>query len=151
MLGLPETIDIAFVKTHAGLAFDEIHHITERKSMKRHEDLIPFSKEHHLTLSLANRILKKPQEDHHHAILAHKAELLAHFHHEEVQFTPYWPLLNRPELKKQFDQEHHELRCLLQEPFQAALLAERLIAHVRFEERILFEAFGKVLSTPQNE
>lgn len=151
MHGLPETIDITFIKTHIGLILMNVPRTTERNFMKRHTNLIPFSKEHHLTLSLANRILKKPQEDHHHAILAHKAELLAHFHHEEVQFTPYWALLNRPELKKQFDQEHHELRGLLQEPFQAALLAERLIAHVRFEERILFEAFGKILNTAKNE
>lgn len=113
--------------------------------MKRHADLIAFSREHHQALRLSNHILKYPEENHDSEIIAQRADLLHHFEQEEQQFSAYWHLLQRTDLQQRFEAEHTTLRQLLQPPFQAALLAENLLAHVRFEERILFEAFGQLL------
>ncbi|MCP2039478.1 hemerythrin-like domain-containing protein [Neisseria sp. HSC-16F19] len=113
--------------------------------MKRHPALQDFSREHHTALSLANRIRKQPQADHQADIERHRDELLQHFDAEEQQFLPYWPQLPIA-LQQRFAAEHAELRRLLaQTPADAAQLAELLTAHVRFEERELFNAIQDLL------
>lgn len=109
--------------------------------MQRHPVLVPLSREHHHALSLCQRIRRAPEADHDSAIAEARDALLQHFAAEESQFAAWWPQLNRPDLQQRFEQDHALLRHLLQPPFQAAPLAEALMAHVRFEERELFPAF----------
>lgn len=116
--------------------------------MKRHPALIALSRDHHHALSLGNRIRRQPDADHSAAIAAQRDELLHHFAAEEQQFAPLWPLLQRSDLQRRFNADHAVLRQLLQPPFQAALLADTLIAHVRFEERELFAVLQSLLPTP---
>lgn len=113
--------------------------------MKRHPALQDLSREHHTALSLANRIRQQPQADHQADIERRREELLRHFDQEEQQFLPYWPQLPAT-MRQRFAAEHSELRRLLaQTPADAPKLAERLTAHVRFEERELFNAIQKLL------
>ena len=115
--------------------------------MKRHPALITLSRDHHHALSLGNRIRQQPDADHSAAIAAQRDELLQHFAEEEQQFAPLWPRLQRLDLQQRFNADHAALRQLLQPPFQAALLADTLMAHVRFEERELFAALQDLLPT----
>lgn len=116
--------------------------------MKRHPALQAFSREHHTALSLGNRIRRQPQADHQADIERHRTELLQHFDEEERQFVPYWPQLP-PTLHQIFEADHAALRHLLMcTPVDAGQLAERLIAHVRFEERELFSALQDLLPPP---
>lgn len=112
--------------------------------MKRHSELIEISREHHTTLSLSNRILNHPEDDHRAAVTGHRSRLLAHFDEEEAQFAAYWEKLDDPGLRTQFENDHKILRAQLAEiektdDFRA--LATLLRDHVRFEERTLFPAF----------
>ncbi|WP_037585546.1 tryptophan 7-halogenase [Stenoxybacter acetivorans] len=109
--------------------------------MKRHPDLAHFSREHHTALSLCNCIRREPNADHTTQIEAVRDAILAHFDAEERQFSAYWHKLNQVHLQEQFLQEHQELRQCFRQPENAAVLAEKLTAHVRFEERVLFPAF----------
>ena len=96
---------------------------------------------------MGNRIRQQPDADHSAAIAAQRDELLQHFAEEEQQFASFWPQLQRPDLQQRFNADHAALRQLLQPPFQAALLADTLMAHVRFEERELFAALQDLLPT----
>lgn len=108
--------------------------------MKRHPALQAFSREHHHALSLSNRIRNHPEQDHQADIQALRDELLQHFIEEENMLSQYWSLLAKPTLKQRFEEDHAQLRQLLQPPYRAFELAEVLMAHVRFEERELFTA-----------
>ena len=113
--------------------------------MKRHPALQSLSRDHHTALSLGNRIRRQPHADHQADIDRHRAELLRHFEEEEQRFACHWPHLP-PELCQRFEHEHMQLRALLAgRPTDAARLAEVLIAHVRFEERELFNAIQNLL------
>ncbi|MDO5687179.1 MAG: hemerythrin domain-containing protein [Neisseria sp.] len=110
--------------------------------MKRHEQLITFSREHHSALVLAKRIIQAPQDDHAAAMHKEAAALLEHFAAEETQFAPYWPRL--PEvLRITFEEQHQNLRALIaaaERHEQQLIFAQALREHVRFEERELFPA-----------
>lgn len=115
--------------------------------MKRHTKLIEFSREHHATLKLGNQILRDAGQDHHSSIEKHKDEFLAHFQAEEIQFEPYWPLLNNADFRIRFEQDHKKLRDLLSRSHDSSTwteFAHTLIDHTRFEERELFPAFEQI-------
>ncbi len=111
--------------------------------MKRSLALTPLSKEHHLALVNAKRILDAAQQSS--DALAEQwqcmretyaADLLAHFDEEEQLFGG---LLNGA-LKDQFEQDHCALRRLVAATGdeEQAEFARILRAHVRFEEREMF-------------
>lgn len=123
------------------------------KPLKRHPDLIPFSQDHHHTLSLCARILRDPEHDRSDEIRSHCAELERHFSEEEALFAPLWHTLPDPALRRRFEAEHSALRQM----FQAAAFddaewkrrfALQLREHARFEERELFEAFARYALPP---
>lgn len=119
--------------------------------MKRHPQLVPLSKEHHLSLSLCVRILRAPQENHQAEIRAHYQDLLTHFEEEEQQFNALWVTLNRPDLRKRFENDHAILRQMQHEIEQAdetwnVRFATILRDHARFEERELFPAMETLLA-----
>lgn len=71
------------------------------------------------------------------------ADLEAHFAAEEAQFSAALAVL--PQLACRFADEHAELRALMAQLYVAELTAlpefgQKLAAHVRFEERVLFSA-----------
>ena len=118
--------------------------------MKRHERLRPLSRDHHHTLKLARRLQwAEPEADLQSELNAHRPELAAHFAAEES--IGRQALAQCPEdtiLAEQLDRmqrEHHQIEELLAEVLDGAggqaschRLGELLVAHVRFEERELF-------------
>lgn len=121
--------------------------------MKRHPALQDLSREHHDALKLARHgKLAALSGDAATAAAfgAHAArrfdnEMEAHFREEEVGLLPFLGAAGEHELVGRTLAEHGELRALaaaLRRPEAATLLrfSELLAAHVRFEERTLFEA-----------
>ncbi|WP_271270602.1 hypothetical protein [Aliamphritea hakodatensis] len=111
--------------------------------MKRSLALTPLSKEHHLALVNAKRILDAAQVSS--QALSNQwqvmhgtfiADLLVHFDEEEKLFAH----LLSGDLKQQFEEEHRQLRCLATADTdeERAEFARLLRAHVRFEEREMF-------------
>ncbi len=125
--------------------------------MKRHPALVALSREHHTALSLANRVRKAAATGDAELLEAARAEVVArfetelepHFAAEELSLLPELASAGEIVLVERTLDEHRELRALVHalasreaapEPAQClgdfgALLA----AHVRFEERELFE------------
>lgn len=119
--------------------------------MRRHETLQPLSREHHQTLRLARQLQREGCNDETRAALeAHRPELVAHFASEErlcAQALERCP--NDSSLAEQVERmlrEHREIMDLIERlsadssPDASAChaLGEWLVAHVRFEERELF-------------
>jgi hemerythrin-like domain-containing protein len=121
--------------------------------MKRHPDLLQLSREHYTALKLA-RDAKRAAESGSAsdvAVLAQRvvqvfaAELDPHFHVEEQGILMLLTQAGEHELVARTLVDHTELRRLaaaLATPAAGTLLrfAELLGAHVRFEEREVFEA-----------
>lgn len=127
--------------------------------MKRHAELQDLSREHHSALQLALRTRRAvlsgdPAQVEACAAAcagAFAAELDPHFLVEERDLLPLLRQSGELELVHRTEQEHAELRALagqLQPPDAANLLAfaDGLTAHVRFEERELFEALETCLA-----
>lgn len=117
--------------------------------MKRHERLQPLSREHHHTLKLARRLQRgEPDVTLRSDLLAHQAELADHFAAEETigaqALTTCPGDTALAEQVERMRREHREIESLLaralETPEQATFhqLGECLVAHVRFEERELF-------------
>ncbi|MGF6148110.1 Uncharacterized conserved protein [Kingella potus] len=122
--------------------------------MKRHPLLVPLSHEHHHTLALCTRILRKPYADHSAEIAEHYIDLEKHFVHEETMFAPLWADLRRDDLRARFEAEHAQLRAMHASPDYAnpvwgVKLATLLRDHARFEERELFPAVEALLPPPE--
>ncbi len=118
--------------------------------IKRHEQLIKYSHEHHHTLALCLRILRQPAANHQADIEQYHGDLLAHFSSEEQEFAPYWVDINQPALQQRFEREHAHLRALLASPQYTQAewnteFATTLREHTRFEERELFKAIEPLL------
>lgn len=111
--------------------------------MKRSDELIPLSREHHQALVVSKKI-RDLQHQPNDLLLAYWQDvvelfgpgLLQHFAEEEAK------LLNLLEgdHKRRFMDDHARLRQLLAKTDRVAMLefAQCLVAHVRFEERELF-------------
>ncbi|HMX30156.1 MAG TPA: hemerythrin domain-containing protein [Blastocatellia bacterium] len=138
------------------------------KPARRHESLIPLSREHHYALMLCLRIhrgLKTHQDDS--AWLQSKAEnvirflasdLIPHFQaEEEVLFPAMQPCDGATALLRELLAEHREMERLAAglRQCEAGLLAAQLNAfadlleaHIRREERELFPLFEQQV-TPE--
>ncbi len=126
--------------------------------MKRHQDLQDLSREHHSALQLALRAKRAAisgdlaliEATATACLTAFHAELDPHFVVEETTLLPLLLAGGEDSLVAQVERDHRELRglCLqLQRPDVSTLLAfaERLITHVRFEERQLFVVLERLL------
>lgn len=126
--------------------------------MKRHPQLLELSREHHGALKLARhaRLAAESGRGEEIARLAQRVvalfarELEPHFQVEEREVLPLLAAAGEGLLVERTLAEHAELRALadrLQVPDAATLarFAELLLAHVRFEERELFEAAQRSL------
>ena len=120
--------------------------------MKRHPTLLQLSREHHGALKLA--VQAKRAADSGDAaqieaatadcIAAFATELAPHFAIEEESLLPQLLAAGETELAQRLQHEHTELRTLvtdLQSEAHSTTLhrfGDRLMAHVRFEERQMF-------------
>lgn len=121
--------------------------------MKRHPALQDLSREHYDALKLARDGKAAALSGDAagaaacgaHAARLFENEMEPHFREEESELLPFLAAAGEDELVRRTLAEHAELRALaaaLRQPDAATLLrfAELLTAHVRFEERTLFEA-----------
>lgn len=117
-----------------------------QKPIKRHESLIPLSRDHHHGLLLCWKIRtgeKKgisPERIYSYANYFFTSQLVAHFQMEEENV---FPLLGPEDpLVKQALQEHKDLESLFTKDEgngeDLMELANLLEQHIRFEERVLF-------------
>ena len=131
--------------------------------MKRHEKLQVLSREHYGALKLALQakraaMLGEPAQIDASAaacVAAFAAELEPHFQIEENTLLPMLVASGESELVQRVERDHRDLRLFaaqLRQPEASALLAfaELLTAHVRFEERELFEAAEALYARLEN-
>jgi|SRR5690554_3818113 len=127
------------------------------KSIKRHKAIQMFSREHHYALLLCWRIrqgLKKSVELDRIKQLSDwtfKTYLKPHFEEEEKYF---FPLLDEDDkLKKRAIAEHRRLERLFNDTSDIKralnLIEEELEAHIRFEEKNLFNRIQEVAENEQ--
>ena len=129
-----------------------------RDDMKRHSHLQDLSREHHHALQLALRAKRAATSGDQALIestaaaclVAFRGELDPHFVVEETTLIPLLRDAGEDARVAQVERDHAELRGLcvrLGRPDAATLLgfAERLCAHVRFEERELFAVLERLL------
>jgi hypothetical protein len=126
--------------------------------MKRSAKLIALSREHHGALSLALAARRAAASGDAEGVAAagrrvvssFGRELEPHFQEEEDWLLPDLERAGAAALVARTLAEHAELRALaasLAQPDAATLarFGERLAAHVRFEERELFEAYDSLV------
>lgn len=124
----------------------------ERKPLKRHKVLQPYSREHHFGLLLCWKIRKgflaeiDPARIKNYADWFYTHNLIPHFKNEE-QFI--FPILgNDHELVKRALTEHRRLNRLFSSKKDIAKnlsrIEEELERHIRFEERVLFQEIQKI-------
>ncbi|MEL6972906.1 MAG: hemerythrin domain-containing protein [Bacteroidota bacterium] len=134
--------------------------------MKRHEALVPLSRDHHQLLILA-QVLKQdvpayknmpttPDAQRNFALERYQQIISPHFRWEEEVLLPLAEKYG-DKLQRQADQvrdEHQALREAFDRlvdapledlPQQLDMLGRQLAAHVRFEERRFFEKLQEVL------
>ncbi|MCP5408914.1 MAG: hemerythrin domain-containing protein [Chromatiaceae bacterium] len=124
--------------------------------MKRHPSLRSLSSEHHTGLVLARRARKAADQDNSTqastwTAIQHtfQSELEVHFQREEQSLLPALRAVGKVELVDRTLREHRSMRLLIQEnnPGNLASFAEALTAHIRFEEKVLFETAQRVLGS----
>ncbi len=121
--------------------------------MKRHTALLKLSREHYSALKLARDGKLAALSGNASAVAALAArvgkefasELEPHFREEEAGLLPFLTRVGEASLVARTLAEHGELRAFgaaLQQPDATTLhrFSELLAAHIRFEERTLFEA-----------
>jgi hemerythrin-like domain-containing protein len=122
--------------------------------MKRDPALRSLSSEHHTGLVIARRARLAASESEHAKFLAWEevtsrfhGELEAHFVREEEGLLPALREVGETALVERTLQEHSSLRRLIKEnrPDNLAAFSELLTAHIRFEEKELFETAQKRL------
>lgn len=126
----------------------------KKKPIKRHEALKPLSREHHHGLLLCWKIRQgikmkvEPQRMKNYTDWFKNQYLYPHFEAEEAFVFPVLeeddPLVKKAlaehrRLRRLFDQESEVLKAL-------SLIEEELDAHIRFEERVLFNEVQKIAS-----
>ncbi len=130
---------------------------TKTPPIKRHTALQPLSREHHHGLLLAWKIrmgLSKavpPERIKAYSDWFYETHLLSHFEVEEQHIFPILGDKGHPMVKRAL-REHRRLKRLFAaaEDFckHLSLIEEELTAHIRFEERVLFNEVQQV-STPE--
>ncbi len=118
--------------------------------MKRSPALAALSRDHHKALVLSKRIEKATSAAERHALALilpdiFASELEPHFQHEERELLPRLQAAGHTALVERTLAEHARLRSLAAEVAggqldNLAVFSDELIAHVRFEEREVFEA-----------
>lgn len=127
--------------------------------MRRHQQLQDLSREHHTALQLALRARRAVQSGDAAQIAASamacieafSVELDPHFVIEETELLPVLAQQGEHALVQRTLAEHEQLRSLIVQLAQANAtslqsFAELLNAHVRFEERELFEVAQRHLA-----
>ena len=127
------------------------------KPIKRHKALQPISREHHHGLLLSWKIREgfrhkvAPERIKKYTDWFWKNHLIAHFEFEEAYIFPL--LENDSILIKRALREHRRLKSLFSATDKIetnlSLIEEELIAHIRFEERILFQEVQRIASEEQ--
>ena len=127
------------------------------KPIKRHEALQPISREHHHGLLLSWKIREgfrlkvDPMRIKNYTDWFWENHLLSHFKFEEAYIFPLLEAENK--LIKRALREHGRLKSLFSSSDKVernlSLIEEELIAHIRFEERILFKEIEQVASEEQ--
>lgn len=122
--------------------------------MQRHAALRDLSSDHHVGLVLARKARQAASGSIHERQLVWQmlvdqfdAELEPHFRREEEDLLPAMQQAGESQLVDRTLREHKELRKLVAENrFEhLARFAELLSAHIRFEEKELFERAQQVL------
>ncbi len=129
----------------------------KKKPIKRHIALQPLSRQHHFGLLFSWKIRKGFLKNIEIERLQEYAnwffinEIKPHFNDEEKYLFPILDAEN--ELIKRALKEHRRLNQLFQDttgPEKSLLQLEKeLVAHIRFEERILFNEIQKVATASQ--
>lgn len=124
------------------------------KPIKRHQSLQPVSREHHHGLLLSWKIREGLQKQiaveriKKYADWFWENHLQAHFEFEEKYMFPI--LGPNHKLVKRALREHRRLKRLFTTPDKIeqnlSLIEEELVAHIRFEERILFQEIQALAS-----
>lgn len=129
--------------------------MTQKLPIKRDQNLMILSHEHHRALVFCTRLKKGHQTDVKTLQLFLNDfwfnELVPHFKNEEKWFLPE---MADNEIKEQFIAEHQQIRALVnriqnstQQVIELAVeLSQILNNHIRFEERILFPYLEKTVS-----
>lgn len=114
--------------------------------VKRIDPLRILSDEHHTALVLGQRCRQAQPEDHvdmaHRARLVFRDELAPHFAIEETHLLPALEAIDEQLLAERIRADHAALRKLIAGDgtrVDVIAFGERLMAHVRFEEREVFE------------
>ena len=124
--------------------------------MQRDPALRSLSSEHHTGLVVARRARKAAGQDAQAQATTWKAireifraDLEPHFQREEQGLLPVLRVAGEADLVDRTLREHRSLRALISEnrPSNLALFAESLTAHIRFEEKELFESAQRVLGS----
>ncbi|MAP80824.1 MAG: cation-binding protein [Aequorivita sp.] len=129
----------------------------KRKPIKRHSALQPLSRQHHFGLLFSWKIRKGFSKNveinrmQAYAKWFFKQEIEPHFYDEE---TYVFPILEEGnELVERALKEHRQLKRLFNDTENPGKtlhqLEEELDAHIRFEERILFNEIQKVATEEQ--
>lgn len=123
--------------------------------MQRHPALRSLSSEHHTGLAIARRARRAAQEGGSARAIAweevkqrFRLELEGHFQREERGLLPVLQALGEAELVERTFKEHEALRALVAEDRAENLgaFANLLAAHIRFEEKDLFETAQRLVS-----
>lgn len=127
------------------------------KPIKRHLSLQPVSREHHHGLLLSWKIREgfrlniSPERIKNYTDWFWENHLQSHFEFEEKYIFPL--LGNENKLIKRALREHSRLRRLFSASDRVernlSLIEEELVAHIRFEERILFKEVQEVATEAQ--
>ena len=131
----------------------------KNKPIKRHEALKPFSRQHHFGLLFSWKIRKGFAKNiaidqmQAYADWFFEIEIKPHFRAEEKHIFPI--LGNENEMVKRALKEHRRIKRLFNDTEDSkkslSLLEEELQAHIRFEERTLFNEIQKVATPTQLE
>jgi hypothetical protein len=111
--------------------------------MKRIAALRDLSDDHHVALLLAQRCRRNPLGAWPDVMETFRGHIEPHFRIEEDHLVPALEALGENELVTRIRKDHAAIRALVQaaEPDRAGIVrfGEMLEAHVRFEEREVFE------------
>lgn len=130
--------------------------MTQKIPIKRSENLVVLSHEHHHGLVFCTRLKKAHQTDAKTLKLFVNNfwvnDLVPHFTNEEKWFLPE---MENNEIKEQFITEHQQIKELVNRirnsPIEVVELAIELSQvlnnHIRFEERIMFPYLEKTIAT----